>query len=124
MEKGDWVSDRERIDLIPMTASSATLACCFTKSSLAWMFRSASDSFSDRVFTVSLNSSSLGAAFDVTSVDGGIWFASVCYNNQTSSRNSVTLLPIIKGFLPSLCLFTFYSFEGGRFNEERMLFVR
>lgn len=55
--------------LLPATASSATLACCFTKSSLALTFTRAADNLSVRLFKLSLTSSALDAAFDVTSGD-------------------------------------------------------
>jgi len=45
---------------IPETASSATLACCFTKSSWALELKRAADNFSVRVFT------------SVTSSGGGV----------------------------------------------------
>lgn len=72
---------------IPETASSATLACCLTRSSLARMLRRACDSLSDNVFTVSLNSSLPGTAFDVTSGDWTFGFESAFENKEISMRN-------------------------------------
>jgi len=56
---------------IPETASSATFAFCFTKSSLALMFKRAADNFPVRVCT-SVTTSSFDAASEMTSGDGTI----------------------------------------------------
>lgn len=45
-------------DQLPETASSATLACWLTRSSLALMFRRAADNFSVNLLTVWLTSPS------------------------------------------------------------------
>lgn len=70
---------------LPDTASSATLACCFTSSSLALIFRSAADNLSDRVLTPSPTSSSATATFDVTSCD---WLLCVGYAYGNKPRNT------------------------------------
>lgn len=59
------------IQHIPETASSATLAFCFIKSSLELTSNRAADNFSVRVST-SVTTSSFDAALDVTSEDGAV----------------------------------------------------
>lgn len=68
-EKEPFRTSSQTYKAIPAIASSATLACCFTKSSLALTFTRAADNFSVKLLMLSLTSSGTAEAFDDTSGD-------------------------------------------------------